>query len=513
MYELLRIPQDAARADIEQAFSLRRRAAQKQNADLRPLQEAFNVLADENSRRRYDQKLARLPKAHHESPFMLQNVDLDEDSLGTVHMQMNRAMSKQRLKHIDLFRQLDADGSGRVGITELSGALKELGLHIPKEFMASIFRNFDKDGSGWVDYEEFRKIMSSKQELLVEELPDEVRLALGLKIREVLPEEPEGATTPRRSMSNWRYAGTGAMLMGSQGMGRGVRLQPLPFRRVSIGRGADAFDAWQLVSDVHMNNRGPSQLAVVTHPLQTGTDADSVEEVVKRRPLHHALVKDGWNVIAYEGCRLSQDGTGEDEVAKLRAVMQHVSADRKLRYCRCALVTQGTGASAAFKAMTEHPDSFDYVVKAISACQPGGVESLQEALVTKYAPNCSLPVLLSHAPRVPSAEGRARPITPAVVKFSRAIPEKTPQQTIEVNNYPLYGKAKRFEGSHYFGDNPNKLLGFLGEHTKPPRRSLMPSASAPTLTTRIGKTSSLRTTISAARLAVSTSGGADAGEA
>ena len=196
--------------------------------------------------------------------------------------------------------------------------------------------------------------------------------------------------------------------------------------------------------------------------------------------------------------------------------MAYVAAHRKLRYCRCALVTQGTGASAAFMALHSHPEAFDYRVRALSACQPAGVDELKEALLSEYAPACTLPVLLSDKqatrPSTPSSvlSGDGRPKTPAAVKVQRMLPEATPSERIEVNNYPLYGKARRFEGSRFFGDHPKQLLSFLDEHTKKPIR-MQRSISLTSLRTS-NSTSSLRTTISAARLTVAAQSGFRAAE-
>ena len=71
------------------------------------------------------------------------------------------------------------------------------------------------------------------------------------------------------------------------------------------------------------------------------------------------------------------------------------------------------------------------------------------------------------------------------------------QQIIPVRNYPLFGKAQRFDGSRFFADNPQKLLGFLNEHA-PPNTPLMSSSSMPPLHTS-KSTSSLRYTVSVAR--------------
>ena len=525
-YSVLGVDEKATHKQITKAYRQALLDAHFSGADTGPLKQAFAVLTNDIERIKYNKKLFRAKLAERQAPSMFQDLDLDEDSLASTHRQLKRGMTRQKLKTIDLFRQIDGDGSGKVNAAEFARALAELGLNIPTEAMAQIFKNFDRDGSGYVDYEELKSTLNQRGSLLVDELSDEMRAAMGLPPRYVEPEEEEEEPERRTAVGNWKYAAGVAKAENMfRNMKRASSLQPLPFRAISIGRGAEAFDAWEFAFDAQMNNRGASQLAIVTHPLMLGVngDGDTVEQCMRQRPMHHALVKGGWNVLAYEACGLGQDGTGEVEAARLREAMDYVKTHRKFRYCKVALVTQGTGASAAFKALAENPEKFDYVVRSISACQPSGMDELMEAVVNDYAPKCKLPVILSHAPVSMSSGGvgvdgrpRLRPMTPATIKVGRAIPEETPTQTLDVWNYPLRGPSKRFEGTRYFGDHPTKLIGFLDENARPPPRrrkvgkTLAPSASAPTMMLRsaIAQTSSLTTAVSAARLAVAGRDGA-----
>lgn len=39
---------------------------------------------------------------------------------------------------------------------------------------------------------------------------------------------------------------------------------------------------------------------------------------------------------------------------------------------------------------------------------------------------------------------------------------------VHAEGYPLYGKARRFDGTRFFGEQPNELLEFLRNPPKPP---------------------------------------------
>ena len=525
-YAILGVDAKATLEEVKVAYRNGLIEARHTHDDTQPLKKAFAVLSNTGERSQYDRELQMATLVESKPSVrrrnMLQDLDLDEENLSTTHEQIKRGIKKNRLKMLDIFQQVDEDASGQIQVAELSRGFAEMGLKVPKRAMAQIFKSFDKDGSGWVSYEEFRDTLRSDEMLSVEELSDEERIAMGIPLRPIEAEAPAPAEPERRSaLGNWRQGSSVARAFGGA-LASSVRLQPLPFRAVSVGRGADSFDAWELIHDAHMNNRGSTQLAIVTHPLQAGAqgDGDTIDDCVRQRPLHHALYRGGWSVLAYEACRLADDGPGDTEAARLRSTMDYVAAHRKLRYCKCVLVTQGTGASAAFKALHDHPESFEYVVRAISACQPSGADELQEAVIGEYAPQCSLPVMLSHAPVPPPSAGSLRrglrPVTPHTIKVGRAFPEGTPKQTVEVFNYPVYGRKKRFEGTRYFGDHPNRLMNFLDEHAKAPCPSrttpLRTSASEPdmrmSIVGRLGAKSSLSTAISAARLAVRSSGAA-----
>lgn len=60
---------------------------------------------------------------------------------------------------IDLFRQWDDDGSGRVCKKEFRRALPEIGCKVPKQVANAVFDLLDPDGSGEIEYSELRAML------------------------------------------------------------------------------------------------------------------------------------------------------------------------------------------------------------------------------------------------------------------------------------------------------------------------------------------------------------------
>ena len=185
-YEILGISDQSCHIDdIRSAYQrLVAQRSAKRSGDhdvLDGIKAAYDTLSDSQRRAKYDTKLRNdvmSNKGRHHR--MLQGIDLDEDDLQGTTDQIRRAMIKQKLKSLDVFRQIDGDGSGKVSVVELTRALNDLGLNVPLSHMEDIFHNFDLDSDGKIDYEEFQEIMREDRTLLVEELTEELREALGL---------------------------------------------------------------------------------------------------------------------------------------------------------------------------------------------------------------------------------------------------------------------------------------------------------------------------------------------
>jgi len=59
----------------------------------------------------------------------------------------------------EIFRVLDKEKKGEVNVNELRWILKNLGDDLTEEDIDDMIADVDTDGSGWVDYDEFSKLM------------------------------------------------------------------------------------------------------------------------------------------------------------------------------------------------------------------------------------------------------------------------------------------------------------------------------------------------------------------
>ena len=104
---------------------------------------------------------------------------------------------------------------------------------------------------------------------------------------------------------------------------------------------------------------------------------------------------------------------------------------------RTTLLTQGTAASAAFMALHHHPPSF-FSTSALAAFEPAGSEQLCRDVLTRYAPSCKTPVVLSHrpataAPTTSAHRGAAKPtVLPMAERMAQRLPAATPHSVLTV---------------------------------------------------------------------------------
>lgn len=75
---------------------------------------------------------------------------------------------KQNLTEIELFEQIDANGDGELSKSELSGALRKLGVTSTTAEMDAIIRVFDNDGNGTIDFSEFYYLLKKHKNPLAE---------------------------------------------------------------------------------------------------------------------------------------------------------------------------------------------------------------------------------------------------------------------------------------------------------------------------------------------------------
>ena len=87
----------------------------------------------------------------------LVGMSLSPDSKVPLHVQIQRALSKNYARVIDLFHEWDEDGSGTVSRREFRQVLPLLGLRLERAQADQLFDAFDEDHSGELDYHELRR--------------------------------------------------------------------------------------------------------------------------------------------------------------------------------------------------------------------------------------------------------------------------------------------------------------------------------------------------------------------
>jgi len=73
-------------------------------------------------------------------------------------------MTKQERKDVDelsqAFAVFDKDGDGTITVKELDIVMKAIGENIDKETLQLMMESVDTDSNGYIDFEEFRKMMT-----------------------------------------------------------------------------------------------------------------------------------------------------------------------------------------------------------------------------------------------------------------------------------------------------------------------------------------------------------------
>jgi hypothetical protein len=79
--------------------------------------------------------------------------------------QIRLFMSEHAAKIIDLFREWDLDGDGRVTKAEFRKAAPKIGLDVPVEQIDELFDSFDPSGDGEIEYSELKKALARSPSL------------------------------------------------------------------------------------------------------------------------------------------------------------------------------------------------------------------------------------------------------------------------------------------------------------------------------------------------------------
>ena len=81
---------------------------------------------------------------------------------GDVQEQLRQILIDNAVRVIDLFRDWDDDGNGKVDKKEFRKAMKALGLDVPRKEVDRLFDSFDPDGGGSIEYNELNKALKRK---------------------------------------------------------------------------------------------------------------------------------------------------------------------------------------------------------------------------------------------------------------------------------------------------------------------------------------------------------------
>ena len=103
---------------------------------------------------------------------------------------------------IDLFRDWDDDGNGKVDKKEFRKAMKALGLDVPRKEVDGLFDSFDPDGGGSIEYNELNKAL--KRKVALDPSMQAGAVPIELKVRQPSPDSSVrvGVGVPVRTHPN-----------------------------------------------------------------------------------------------------------------------------------------------------------------------------------------------------------------------------------------------------------------------------------------------------------------------
>lgn len=93
--------------------------------------------------------------------------DIDEEGTGFIDWDEFQLVYRKKIQAEEderelkeCFRVLDKERKGEVNVNEIRYILKALGDDLTEEEIDDMIADVDTDGSGWVDYDEFAKLMN-----------------------------------------------------------------------------------------------------------------------------------------------------------------------------------------------------------------------------------------------------------------------------------------------------------------------------------------------------------------
>jgi len=116
-----------------------------------------------------DMASAMKKMGHNITPEFLEKweEDIDKDGTGFIAYEEFSLLVRRKIQADEderelkeIFRVLDKEKKGEVNTNELRWILKSLGDDLTEEDIDDMIADVDTDGSGWVDYDEFSKLMN-----------------------------------------------------------------------------------------------------------------------------------------------------------------------------------------------------------------------------------------------------------------------------------------------------------------------------------------------------------------
>ena len=105
---------------------------------------------------------------------------------GDVQEQLRHILIDNAVRVIDLFRDWDDDGNGKVDKKEFRKAMKALGLDVPRKEVDGLFDSFDPDGGGSIEYNELNKAL--KRKVALDPSMQAGAVPIELKVRQPSPD-------------------------------------------------------------------------------------------------------------------------------------------------------------------------------------------------------------------------------------------------------------------------------------------------------------------------------------
>ena len=110
--------------------------------DLQTSKKLYFLLYNKNKKKLSDSSLRNWLRVHGKSKY----IDFDDE---------------ERKQYREIFKALDGDGSGAIGVEELEDPLIALGLADSREGVEKLVELVDEDGTGEIEFDEFLLVMRS----------------------------------------------------------------------------------------------------------------------------------------------------------------------------------------------------------------------------------------------------------------------------------------------------------------------------------------------------------------